>query len=117
MNRKIAVTVSALLLATHIGSPLAAAEPTVDQLAAINGYLENNQVEELRAFLALNPDLLEGEGPLAVLLREFMTASGDLTTFFGFEPDLGDSTGGGPGGSDNALSSDGGFEPATGALY
>lgn len=106
------------MLAVNIGSPAAAAEPNVDQLAAINRYLENNQVEELRAFLQINPDLLEGEGALAALLREFMTESSDLTTYLGFEPQLRDFVRDSPTGGDIVASPrDREFEPAAGALY
>lgn len=118
MRRKVAITVSAMMLAAHMGSPAAAAEPNVNQLAAINRYLESNQIEELRAFLQINPELLEGEGRLAVLLREFMSESSDLTTYLGFEPQLRDFARESPTGGDIVASPrDRDFEPAAGALY
>lgn len=90
MRRKLTVMVSALLLATQLGGPLVAAVPTTDELAEIAGYLENNDVEALRAFLLLHPELLDGDTQLSRLLSEFMNASEDMAGFLGLEPDLRD---------------------------
>lgn len=124
MKRNIGITVSAMLLAAQLGSPLAAQEPSIDKLAAIAAYLENNQIEELRAFVQANPELLVGESAMAVLLRQFMSESGNLTEYLAIEPQLleearrsqGGSDGptGGPFGQGRGTSSDDGFEPAAG---
>lgn len=110
-----------MLLAAQLGSPLAAEEPNVDQLAAIAGYLENNEVEQLRAFLQFNPELMEGETPLAVLLRDFMAESGNLTTYLGFRSQIrgaiNNNVSDGGGNFFASPSSDQGFEPAAGSLY
>ncbi len=82
--------VSAMILAAQLGSPLAAAVPNTDELAEIAGYLESNDVEALRAFLLLHPELLEGDTQLSRLLAEFMSESEDMTGFLGLEPDLRD---------------------------
>lgn len=90
MKRTFGITVSAMILALQLGSPLAAAEPTLAQLNEIAGYLESDDVEALRAFVLLNPALLEGDTPLTVLLRRFMEESVDVANYIGFEPDLRD---------------------------
>lgn len=84
MNRKIGITVTAMLLAVHLGSPLAAEQPTTEQLSQIAAYLAGNDVSALRSYLLAHPDLLEEQSPLAGLLREFMTDSENLSGFVGF---------------------------------
>lgn len=90
MKRKFSVTVSAMILAVHLGSPVAAAEPSVEELNEIAAYLATNDVEALRAYILLRPELLEGDTPLAALLREFMEESVNVAEYLGFEPDLRD---------------------------
>lgn len=90
MKRKFCVTVSAMILAVQLGSPLAAAEPTVEELSQIAAFLESNDVEALRAYILLRPELLEGDTPLAGLLREFMEESVNVAEYLGFEPNLRD---------------------------
>jgi hypothetical protein len=90
MRRKVVVTVSAMIVAAQLGSPLLAAQPTVEQLGEIAGYLEANDVDGLRDYLDANPELAEGNTTLAQLLRRFLSESADLTTYLGFRPDLSD---------------------------
>ena len=90
MRRKVVVTVSAMIVAAQLGSPLFAAQPTVAQLGEIAGYLEANDVDGLRGYLDANPDLTEGDTTLARLLRQFLSESADVTTYLGFRPDLSD---------------------------
>lgn len=88
MKRKLGVTISAMLLAAQLGSPLAAAEPTVAQLLQIESYLENNDVLALRLYLQVHPELLVGDSEIAGLLREFYAESSDVTQYLSFEPDM-----------------------------
>jgi hypothetical protein len=90
MKRKLGTTIAAMMLAAQLGSPLAAAEPTVEQLGEIATYLENNNVRALRLYLQRYPDLMEGDGQLAALLREFYAESSDVTNYLRFEPDIRD---------------------------
>jgi hypothetical protein len=90
MRRKVVVAVSAMIIASQLGSPLFAEQPTVEQLGVIAGYLEANDVEALRAYLDRYPDLTEGDTALARLLRRFMVESVDLGSYLGFNQDLSD---------------------------
>ena len=90
MKRKFGTTISAMMLAVHLGSPLAAAEPTLEQLGVIADYLEANDVEALRAYVLLHPELLDENSQLAALLRQFTEDSVNVTEYLGFEPDLRD---------------------------
>ncbi len=91
MRRKAVVTVTAMILAAQIGSRLLAAQPTPEQLGEIAGYLESNDVQGLRDYLDVYPDLSEGDTTLARLLRAFISESADVGTYLGFKPDLSDS--------------------------
>lgn len=73
-----------MMLATQLGSPVAAAEPTTEQLGMISGLLESNDVEGLRGYLAEHPDLAEGNTPLAALLRRFLVESIGGNGYFGY---------------------------------
>ena len=88
MRRRILVTATAMMLGAQLGSPLSAAQPSAEQLGAIAGYLEANDVNGLRDYLELYPDLTEGGTALAVLLRRFMVESVAAETFFSFDSDL-----------------------------
>jgi hypothetical protein len=81
MKRKIGLTIAAMLLAAQLGAPLDAAEPSLEQLYAIAAILEQNDVAALRSFVEGNPEVLEGDGQLAILLRRFMVASRDLNAY------------------------------------
>jgi hypothetical protein len=89
MRRKALVTVSAMMLAASLGSPLPAAPPSAEQLNVIAGYLEANDVQGLRDYLEVYPELAEGSTTLAALLRRFLVESA-ASRYFRFEPNLSD---------------------------
>ena len=89
MRRKVLVAVTAMLLATQLGLPLAAAEPSTEQLNAIATYLEANNVQGLRDYLEIYPELTEGNTTLAILLRRFMVESA-AADYYDFKPNLSD---------------------------
>lgn len=64
-----------MMLAAQLGAPASGAEPTPEQLGTISNYLEANDVQGLRTYLKANPDLSEGNTPLAGLLRRFLVES------------------------------------------
>ncbi|NBB71988.1 MAG: hypothetical protein GVY33_16955 [Alphaproteobacteria bacterium] len=76
-----------MILAAQLGSPLAAAEPTVEQLGRIEAFLADNDVAGLRAYIDRNPELLEGDTEMARLLREFLRESGELPGYLGYRDD------------------------------
>jgi len=85
------IVVSAMLVAAHLGTAVSAGEPSSDQLGEIASLLQENDVDGLRDYVDAHPDLTEGQGRLARLLREFMEDSTDVGTFHGFPSDLSDS--------------------------
>jgi len=101
MRRKILVIASAMILAAQLGSPVAAEQPSTEQLTAIAGYLEANDVQGLRAYLDAYPELAEGTTPLATLLRRFLVESMAGNDYFRFRSDLSDAIGGNDDGNDN----------------
>jgi hypothetical protein len=82
------VAVAALMLGAQLGSPAAAQEPTLEQLELISQYIDAGDLESLIRFIAANPELMEGETAIAIRLREFMIAAGDLSRFLAFDPQL-----------------------------
>jgi hypothetical protein len=90
MKRRIGIAITAMIVATHLGRPVAAVPPTLEELTQMAALLEANDVAGLREFLLLHPELLEGDDSLAVRLREFMAATRNLSAYLGFEPDLRD---------------------------
>ena len=69
-----------MLLAAQLGSTLSAAEPSLEQLYTVAALLEENDVQGLRDYLDLYPELAEGDTTLAVLLRRFLIESSRLPT-------------------------------------
>jgi RNase H-fold protein (predicted Holliday junction resolvase) len=86
MRKRLGVAVGALILGLQMGLPTAAAGATVDDLEAISAMIESRDIEGLIVFLKRNPGLSEGDGPLAVRLREFMAAADDLSEYLAFDP-------------------------------
>jgi hypothetical protein len=107
MRRRILVTASAMMLATQLGSPISAAEPSSGQLNTIAALLEANDVQGLRTYLETYPELAEGDTPLAALLRRFLVESMATNRFHRFRPDLSDAI-------DDSRSSDPTSEPQGG---
>lgn len=105
VRRRMAATVAAMIVAAQLGSPLAA-EPTVDQLNDIKAMLSENDVSGLQAYLAVNAELLEGEGQLAILLRRFLLESRHLPNYLSDSPNAG--------GAPTEEGSDSGADPAGG---
>ena len=90
MKRRIGIAVTAMIVAAHLGRPVAAEPPTLEELSRMAALLEQNDVAGLRAFLLLHPELLEGDTSLAIRLREFMQATSNLSNYLSIEPDLRD---------------------------
>lgn len=106
MRRNVGITVSALILAAQLGTPLAAAEPSLEQLSTISGFLTNNDVRGLRSYLTEHPELLDEDTDLAALLHDFMRESANTNSFLGFKPALGGAVSGlyhGPPGDDDNI--------------
>jgi hypothetical protein len=109
-HRTFAASVSALILATQLGSPLLSAEPDLEQLSRIEALLTENDVAGLRDYIARNPELLEGDTEMAQLLRQFLRASDELPAYLGYRGDA--VTDGAPGAEGSPL---GQLAPGAGA--
>ena len=77
-TRKFSVAMAALLLGMQLGSPASAAISEAD-IALIEAYVMNGQVEELVLLLQLNPELLELSGALGDALRSFAASPSSAT--------------------------------------
>jgi hypothetical protein len=86
INQKLGTVIAAMILGVQLGRAVAA-EPTYEQLAGIETMLASNDVDALRSYLRLHPELLEGDTQLALLLRRFLEESSSLTTFLGYGSD------------------------------
>ena len=91
MRRRILVAVTALMLATRLGSGFSAAQPTSEELSVIEDYLNSNDVQGLRDYLREHAELTQGNSSLASLLRRFMVESAAPGDFFRFDPNLSNS--------------------------
>lgn len=69
-TRRLSVAMAAVLLGIQFGSPSLAALNEQD-VAMVEAYVANGQVEELLALLAANPELLALSGSLGDALRAF----------------------------------------------
>jgi len=91
MKRSLIVTVSALILAAHMGGP-AAAHFKTRQLLEIETLINEGHWTDLRRYISANPELLQGDDALALELAQFMEASKGIIAFLSFDnipmPDL-----------------------------
>ena len=90
MRRKVGIAVAAMIVASQLGSPALGAPPSFDQLSNMAAFLEANDIVGLRAYLMLNPELLEGDGTFAATMRGFMSDTQDVGNYLGFKPDVRD---------------------------
>lgn len=70
ISRRLSVAVAALLLGLQLGSSVSA-QVTEDELALVETYVANEQVDDLLLLLQANPELLELPGALGEALRAF----------------------------------------------
>lgn len=68
-SRLVAIVTALVLIG---GAPGAHAEFTLEQLLAIEEYIQSRNTVGLLGYLKSNPNLLEGEDPLAVELQAFV---------------------------------------------
>lgn len=85
MRRRYGVLVSATALALQLSGDASAqgAAVELDELETISALLDANDVEALRNYIAIHPELVEGDSALARLLREYMDQSADMAAFLG----------------------------------
>jgi hypothetical protein len=93
-RRRLGVAVAAMMVAAQLGTSVAAAPATIEQLAQMAAYLEANDILGLRAFLLLNPDLAEGDTRFAAIMREFLAQTDDATDYLAFDPTIRDALSG-----------------------
>ena len=99
-----------MMLAGQLGLPASGQEPSLEELSKIQALLEANDVQALNAYLRLNPNLLEGDTPLAGLLNDYLQDTRNVTNFLRSDPNRAD---GGSRESD-PFSDPSGFAPAAG---
>lgn len=83
-SRLMAILTAALLLG---GAPSVHAAYTLAQLQVIDSLIAQGNLSGLRRFLLQNPEILEGNDPLAVELREFIQEQQAGPSGFGFADD------------------------------
>ncbi|OUS09138.1 hypothetical protein A9Q96_00215 [Rhodobacterales bacterium 52_120_T64] len=92
MKKSLIATVSALVIATQLGTP-ALANFKTRHLLEIDVLINSGEWVELRHYVQANPELLEGADALASQLTSFMEDTSGLLAFLRFDesmlPDLG----------------------------
>jgi hypothetical protein len=71
-----------MLLATQM-APGNAQQLGIGELEEISELLDANDVEGLRGYLSLRPELLEGDSELSELLARYMAVTSDAIGFLG----------------------------------
>ncbi|MGC8202967.1 hypothetical protein ACP2AV_09710 [Aliiroseovarius sp. PTFE2010] len=82
LNKRLVAIVTGFLLIAGRASPGMGA-PSWDQLTTIDAYLSQNDTRGLLQFLAVHPELMQGEDELAAELRSFAAEMGrtDVSRF------------------------------------
>lgn len=82
LNKRLVAIVTGLLLIAGRATPGMSA-PSWDQLTTIDTYLSTNDTRGLLQYLAVHPELMQGEDELAAELRSFATqmTTADVSRF------------------------------------
>lgn len=87
MKKSLIATVSALVIATQLGTPAMASFKT-RHLTQIDVLITSGTWQDLRRYVAANPELLQGDDALAVQLNSFMNDTKGLLTFLKFNDSM-----------------------------
>ena len=87
MKKTLVATVSALIIATQLGTPAIASFKT-RHLLEIDVLINSGDWAELRRYVAANPELLTGEDALASQLISFMDSTGGFLAFLKFDESM-----------------------------
>ncbi|MBL4872576.1 MAG: hypothetical protein JKY41_04090 [Rhodobacteraceae bacterium] len=87
MKKSLIATVSALVIATQLGTPAIAGFKT-RQLLEIDALINAGEWADLRRYVKLNPELLVGDDALALQLMSFMEDTGSFLAFFRFDESM-----------------------------
>ncbi len=88
INRKLKITLAAMIVAGQIGGSSAAAAPTVDQLLTLQDHLSQGNFDAIVAFVDKNPTILESETPLAGLLSDLVAMVESGASLTGLPPEM-----------------------------
>ena len=82
INRKLKITIAAMIAASQIGVSASVAAPTVDQLLTLQDHLAQGDLGAIVTFVDQNPDMLDTDTPLAGMLSDLvaMVQSGVILT-------------------------------------
>ena len=72
INRKLKITLAAMIVASQIGGSASVAAPTVDQLLTLQDHLSQGNLGAIVAFVGENPNMLDNDTPLAGLLSDLV---------------------------------------------
>lgn len=84
MKKSLIATVSALVIATQLGTPALASFKT-RHLHEIDVLINDGRWVDLRRYVFANPELLEGDDSLALQLGSFMEDTNGLLAFLTFD--------------------------------
>jgi len=87
MKKTLIATVSALVIATQIGTPALASFNT-RHLLEIDVLINSGEWVELRRYVLANPTLLEGDDALSLQLLRFMEDTNGLLAFLNFDSSM-----------------------------
>jgi len=72
INRKLKITLAAMIVASQIAGSASVAAPTVDQLLTLQDHLSQGNLGAIVAFVDDNPNMLDNDTPLAGLLSDLV---------------------------------------------
>ena len=72
INRKLKITLAAMIAASQIGGSASVAAPTVDQLLTLQDHLYQGNLGAIVTLVDLNPDMLDADTPLSGLLSDLV---------------------------------------------
>ena len=72
INRKLKITLAAMIAASQIGGSASVAAPTVEYFLTLQTHLSHGDLGAMVSFIEDNPDMLESETPLSGMLTDLV---------------------------------------------
>ena len=88
INRKLRITIAAMIAASQIAGSASVAAPTVDQLLTLQDHLTQGDLGAIVTFVGQNPDMLEADTPLSGMLSDLVAMAQSGVTLLALPPEM-----------------------------
>jgi len=88
INRKLRITIAAMIAASQIAGSASVAAPTVDQLLTLQDHLAQGNLGAIVTFVDQNPEMLDTDTPLSGMLSDLVAMVQSGVIFSALPPEM-----------------------------